>query len=387
MLNPRTLALRVFTELPFRRTPQHDREKTSDLPNFPVVDGFSKNVLIAPANSAGQAKLWAIAASKVPGWTGFNMTYQRGSGFAHPTDSSGQESAVVYSPKWARQLRALIVEGFSAVIYESLLPLLGSVHFQDAAREIRYFQRTGIKTAVLWHGSDIRDPFLHRSNTAGSVFFDAPADTVLSLSKIVKRNARIVDRLGVPTFVSTPDLLRYQPRAKWLPLVVPPAFIGVGSTLRDSERPLVLHLPSQGYLKGTATIATEMRQLDDEGVIRYIQPGRVPHSEVRALLEAADIVIDQIGMDAYGVATIEAMSLGKTVVGQVGAFVRDVVRTKTGQEVPVQEATAETIRAVVRELAADFSKRKQLAAVGREYVEKVHSLRNATQALTPFLEG
>lgn len=390
MLSPSTVALRVFAELPHpmqRKLGRGPAWSDGDLPVLPEANRSSKNLLIAPANSAGQAKLWSMAASEIPGWTGYNLTYRRGPSFAHATDSIGLEAAVVYSPKWARKLRRLITEDFSAVIYESLLPLLGSLHFQDATREIRYLKKAGVKTAVLWHGSDIRDPNVHKSITQGSVFHEAPDATVRGLGESTKRNAAALKHLGVPVFVSTPDLLRYQPSATWLPVVVSDSFLEGELGLQASTRPVVLHLPSQGYLKGTEAISREMRRLDREGVIQYLQPERVPHFEVRALLERADIVVDQIGMNLYGVAAIEAMALGKTVVGQVGDFIRDVVKTRTGWEVPVQEADAVTLGPVVQDLATNVSFRTSLAASGRQFVKDVHSPKQAAQAMTPFLEG
>lgn len=390
MLSPSTIALRALTSLPpsWRQKLGQERQvNPEDLPLLPEPNRAVKNLLIAPANSAGQAKQWAAAASEVPGWTGVNMTYRRSAGFAHDSDSAGLESAVVYSPQWAKRLRKLVVADFSAVIYESLFPLFGSLYFQDAVREIRYLQRHGVKTAVLWHGSDIRSPHVHRATTVGSVFASAPAKEVDALTQMVANNAKRVEKVQVQTFVSTPDLLQYQPEATWLPLVVAREFLAGPVVASDSRVPTVLHLPSRGYLKGTAKIAAQMQDLADQGVIHYLQPERVPHAEVRRLVESSDIVVDQIGMDAYGVAALEALSLGKVVVGQVGGFVRDAVHARTGWQVPVQEANAQTLTSVVSDLAADPAKRVSLAPVGREYVQAVHSPTRAAHAMTPFLQG
>ncbi len=390
MVTLETVALKLFTSLPpalKRRVNPKQTAENSDLPALPVPNPNTNNLLIGPSNSAGQAHLWARAANEVPGWSGCNISYHRPGGFSHRSDFSGSETAVVYSPDWARDLRSLIIQEFDAVIFESLLPLFGSLQYQDAVREIRYLQRRGVKTAVLWHGSDIRRPSIHKRTTTGSVFLDAPPDAAKELENTARRNAEQIAKAHTKAFVSTPDLLRYQPEATWLPLQVDPSFLSTHVEIIDRTVPTVLHLPSRSYLKGTRTIAAQMQVLEAAGVIRYIQPDRVAHAQVRGLLEAADIVIDQLGMDAYGVATLEALALGRTVIGQVGDFVRDAVRSRTGKEIPVQEASGHTLASVVEDVATNFDRRLALSVAGRSYVNDVHSPSSAATALTPFLEG
>lgn len=389
MVSAATLALKVFTSLPPALTRNFRLRKGFDdavLPDFPECDSSKCNLLIGPANSAGQGHLWATAVNELPGWAGWNLQYRRSRGFSHQAHSVGLEGAVVYNPHWAKQLRRTIVQDFSAVIVESLLPLFGVVHLQDAAKEIRYLQRHGVNVAVLWHGSDIRNPQTHRDTTVGSVFFDAPPDSLQKLVRSTDQNHKKASDLDIQVFVSTPDLIRYQPTATWLPLQVEPAFLNEPVNARKVEVPTVLHMPSRSYLKGTDTIVREMQKLQDAGVILYVQPERLSHSEVREVMRQADIVIDQIGTDSYGVTTIEALALGKTVVGQVGDFVRDFVRRETLQEIPVLEADASTLSRVVAEVSGQPQKRLELGEEGRHYVTTVHSPNAAAAALAPFLE-
>lgn len=383
-----TIALRVLASLPKAVTnvirPRDWGEE--DLPLLPVPRPGKKNLLIGPANSAGQARLWAESANEVPGWAGSNIAYVRAPRFSHESDAIGLEKAVVYSPQWARTLRKRIVNGYSAIIIESLQPLFGSLHFQDPTREIRYLQRHGLKVGVLWHGSDIRDPGAHAANVNGSVFLNAPAESVNDLHSVVQRNLkRLAATKRITTFVSTPDLLRYQPNATWLPIQVHPSFLHQPLQPVGGSPPTVLHLPSRGYLKGTKVIDRHMRSLARSGIIHYVTPQQVPHSAVRRILEDADIVIDQIGMDAYGVASLEALALGKTVVAQVGTFVREQVGRRTGMVIPIQEANADTIKHVVQSLAQHPAQREKLAYSGREYVRVVHSPQAAAAALASFL--
>lgn len=385
------VALRLAAELPdpLKRLYLKETGRKEDLPEVPVPAPDKRNLLIGPANSAGQAHLWAKAAGLVSGWAGENTTYARGSSFAFDTDYEGKESSVVWSPSWARRMRAEVAEGYSAVLNESLRPMLGSLHFQDAARELEYWKRRGLATGVLFHGSDIRVPSKHMDAFPHSVFYDADPEDLAVLEQIATKNNRTMGRLGAPAFVSTPDQLFYRPEATWLPLQIAPTFWEKPKDVVKQAAtgpPTVMHLPSKGYLKGTQWVAPQMRALEEQGVIRFLLPSRFPHSKMKEILAQADIVIDAIGMGAYGVTTVEALSLGKVVVAEVGDFVRGFVREATGLEIPTQEANRHTLTDVVAALAADPEKRARLGKQGRAYVEAVHSPQAAADALTGFLQ-
>ena len=300
-----------------------------------------------------------------------------------------RSSSVVWNPRWARALRARIAENYSALLNESLRPMLGSLHLQDAVKEIEYFKKRGLSVGVIFHGSDIRLPSKHMELFPDSVFFDAAPTDLSALERIATRNNREVERLDISTFVSTPDQLAYRPNATWLPLQLTRAFWETDpdvSSHPTTGPPTVLHVPSKGYLKGTQWIDPQMRKLQDKGIIRFVSPSHFPHSKMKDTLSQADIVIDAIGMGAYGVTTVEALALGKVVVGEVGTFVRDIVRQRTGLEIPTQEANRHTLSEVIAALAGDPERRKQLGKEGVAYARAVHSPQAAAEALTGFLQ-
>lgn len=392
MMRPSTVLLRAVAALPPRVKQKILKVEpilaAKNLPSLPGSNEGKRNLLIGPANSAGQAKLWAQAAATTPGWSASNLTYVSEGMFNFASDYSVPEKSVVYSPKWAKALRTNLVENYAAVLDESLLPLFGSLSFQDATRELTYLRKHGLRIGVICHGSDIRVPSQQIAQINNSVFLEAPPDTVAALEAQSIRNNALLDRLNVPTFVSTPDLLKYRPDATWLPLQVPVAFRGgsVVESVPAAEAPVVLHLPSKSYTKGTPAIKAQMQKLHDQGIINFVTPGTVPHSEMRNLMVGADIIIDAIGMGAYGVTSVEALALGKTVVAEVGHFTRLKVKELTGQTVPIQEATIATLTDVVTGLARDTGFRRKLAEEGRDYVASVHSVDAAREALSDFLD-
>jgi glycosyltransferase involved in cell wall biosynthesis len=163
--------------------------------------------------------------------------------------------------------------------------------------------------------------------------------------------------------------------ARWVPeaVVVPP-----GLDLRlyaprppsDNPRPLVVHAPSNRAKKGTQVVIDACAQLPVE---LDIVEG-VPHAAARERYARADIVVDQLEVGWHGVFALEAMALGKPVVGHVKPDVVERSAEAFGARLPIVPATKETLVEALRPLVADPRRRRELGASGRAYVEQVHDI-------------
>ena len=199
-------------------------------------------------------------------------------------------------------------------------------------------------------------------------------------------NAALVAKAGVPVFVSTPDLLQWVPEATWCPVVVNPARWRVAAaTARSPGVPVVAHAPSHRWLKGTDLIEPMLRRLAEEGVIEYRQIIGVPHATMPAFYADADIVLDQFVLGIYGVAACEAMASGRLVMSHVDSATRAQVRERTGLELPVHEATVESLETELRRAAAEPGAFEALRTAGPAFVESVHDGHRSAAALAPFL--
>lgn len=199
-------------------------------------------------------------------------------------------------------------------------------------------------------------------------------------------NAALAAKAGVPVFVSTPDLLQWVPEATWCPVVVDPARWRVAAVTKSSPTlPVVAHAPSHKWLKGTALIEPMLRRLSAEGVIEYRQIIGVPHALMPAFYADADIVLDQFVLGIYGVAACEAMASGRLVMSHVDADTRTQVREMTGLELPVHEATVDSLETELRLAAAQPDAFEALRTAGPAFVESVHDGRRSAAALAPFL--
>ncbi|MGO2739557.1 MAG: glycosyltransferase family 4 protein, partial [Cellulosimicrobium funkei] len=99
----------------------------------------------------------------------------------------------------------------------------------------------------------------------------------------------------------------------------------------------------------------------------------------------ADVVLDQFALGSYGVAACEAMAAGRVVVSHVSDQVRDEVRRSTGTDLPVVQAEAGSLRAVLLRLLDDRDAARDAASRGPELVRRLHDGRAAAAALAPFL--
>jgi glycosyltransferase involved in cell wall biosynthesis len=167
--------------------------------------------------------------------------------------------------------------------------------------------------------------------------------------------------------VGSYDALRWVPDAH----VVPP-----GLDLRDytpvpsedRRRPVVLHAPSSRSRKGTEHVIAACEGLYvDLDIVEGLR-----HDEARRHYERADIVVDQLNAGWYGVFALEAMALGKPVLGYLREEAVRETESALGVEVPIVPVTKETLRERIAELAASADARRRIGASGRAYVEHVH---------------
>lgn len=145
----------------------------------------------------------------------------------------------------------------------------------------------------------------------------------------------------------------------------------------DRERPVVLHAPSSRARKGTEHVVAACKELDVE--LEVVEG--LDHREAFERYRNADVIVDQLNAGWYGVFAIEAMALGKPVV----TFLHDEAVRKTeeafGVDVPIVNATAETLADALRPLVESAEERRRVGRASRAYAEEVHDLERMTDRL------
>lgn len=347
-----------------RRT---DRREVSVAPHTPT------RVLITPANYAGQATQWAAAVEAADPDVGVR-TLAIESSFAFPSDAKVARRVFQNSASWQRaQLEAS--RSFTHVLVESLIPPFGRLAGRDLKTQLDLLGPS-VSAAILCHGSEIRRP-------RPEVFPDE-RDYRLA-ERVTARNRDLLAVLRRPVFVSTPDLLEDAPNATWVPVVIDAERWSAAADTDRAEtasRTLrVVHAPSSSAVKGTALIAPTMTRMHSAGTVEYVEITGVPHADMPGVYADTDVVLDQFLLGSYGAAACEAMAAGKVVVSHVDESVRERVRGVTGLELPIVEATAQSLETVLVGLAGDPVRRERLAQEGRAFVSAVHDGRFSAEAL------
>jgi glycosyltransferase involved in cell wall biosynthesis len=218
-----------------------------------------------------------------------------------------------------------------------------------------WFKMIG-KVCVHWHGSKLRN----MGNSGLSKYADC-------------------------IFVSTPDLLRFEERAEWIPNPIDLQSLPSPDlqNVEKTDNINILHAPSRRNVKGTDGIISAVKTLKKEGYnveLRLME--NKTHDEVIKMMCKSDIVIDQISptIGAYGVVSIEGMSLKKPVI----CSLKKEYLTDFYRGCPIVNADFGNLNEKLRYLVEDESARRTYGKNGRVYVERVHDVVTITKQVLSY---
>lgn len=345
---------------------------SSHVPPATEAPNASIRVYIGPTNYAAQGYLWSRALMEHrPDIGARSMAVELPGTFSFPTDTRVPVAVYNRSTAWQKAEFASVGR-FSHVLFEAERPLFGTLFDRDVERESDALRDLGLSTAWLSHGTDARSPRDHLARTPWSPFSDSPAETA-QLQADADRNIALLTRTDRPVFVSTPDLLLDLPDAIWCPVVVNPTEWAAARPLLSESRLVVAHVPSMASTKGTHLIDAPIRALESAGAVEYRHIRGVASAQMPAIIGDTDIVLDQFRIGSYGVAACEAMAAGRVVLGHVLPEVRARVRSVTGLELPIVEATPDTIATVLTDLRDDPDRMRAIGLESTRFVAEVHS--------------
>ncbi len=192
--------------------------------------------------------------------------------------------------------------------------------------------------------------------------------------------------------VSTPDLLRLMPEARWQPNLVPEQ----EPLLRPAERlwsgPLVLaHSPTRKDLKNTDELLSVVQGLGRAGVEICLELiDNVPHAECLARKRTSHALFDHM-QGYYGVSSLEGLSQGLAVIAGLDEWNRAQVAEFTGvpaNELPwVLARTPDELAARLRELAGDLGRCREIGLGSRRFLEQHWSEARVAGQLSDFWDA
>jgi hypothetical protein len=348
-----------------------------------AADAGVTSLWVGPTNSAGQGYAWARALDRFDPVVRTEVwTLDRISAFVFPTDVRVPPESWG-SRSWSLAHRRDVRRRFSHVLMESGLGVFGALGGGDLGGDLAALRQAGLTAGVAFHGSEVRSPRLHRQLEPTSPFRDQDWDLGVRLQQTCDRIMRQLEDFDGPRFVSTLDLVDYVPDAQWLPVVVDTRAWAPGPPVLERPRPVLLHVPSNPELKGSAVFEPIAQQLAERGLVEYRRVENVAVEDMPGLVRDADIVFDQFSLGLYGVQAAQAMATGRVVVSYVG----DRIRGRLPVELPIVEASPQTLVEVVERLLDDRDTAREQAARGPEFVARFHDGRLAGQTLARWVHG
>ncbi|RZU52399.1 glycosyltransferase involved in cell wall biosynthesis [Krasilnikovia cinnamomea] len=336
---------------------------------------------VGPANYAGQAAGFAQAVCRLRDDVSAEVfMYRSAQDRCFPADVYLDDAQLNQPELQVEQVRR-IRRRYTHLLAEAFRPVFGRLNGYHIGADLPMLASAGIKVALLAHGTEVRDPARHLAEHPFSHFRDAEPDRVANLTAITERNRRVAEQSGLPVYVTTPDLLDDLPWATWTPLVVDVDAWYCDRPVMERVRPVVLLAPSARWTKGTDRVLPVLEDLDRRGAIELRLAEQVQWAEMRKQIHDADVVIDQFTTGAYGALSCEAMAAGRVVV----AYLSDRVKAVAGADLPIVEATPDTLATALQSLIDDRDHAAKTGAASREFAVTHHNGERTARALSDFL--
>jgi glycosyltransferase involved in cell wall biosynthesis len=188
-------------------------------------------------------------------------------------------------------------------------------------------------------------------------------------------------------FVTNPCWSHCSPDFEYLPSPLEPSLAALPQiilTPKSSKDPIViLHAPSNPYIKGTPHVKRAVEELQKEGFnveLRVIQ--NLTRAEAMRQYGNGDIFIEQLHLGSYGNAAIEAMAHGIPVISS-----NHLSHAHLAPGCPIVHADPVTITDRLRELVCDYELRVELGRKCYTWVREFHSSsRISAHLLNIYLE-
>ncbi len=300
----------------------------------------------------------------------------------YPTNVYRYYSDITISPDSAYSLKFIIG---TALKYDLFCFHFGHSLTGDKLWDVPWLKRMGKKVCFFFHGCDLRS-----SKYVVSKYEVNPCRNhwPMGCSANRMKAQRIARKFADAVFVSTPDLLEFIEGSVWVPQPLDLDWlnrfreISLNHIYDENKKDvLIAHAPSDRSAKGTVYLEKAVNDLKNSGVnieLRLVE--NKPYEEALAFCAEADIVVDQLLAGAYGQYAVEMMALGKPVV----SYIREDVRSKYPDDMPVISADPNVIQSVLLDLINRKSEWKRIGASGIEYVNRVHDSKKVALITTKY---
>src|SRR6266487_2212635 len=184
--------------------------------------------------------------------------------------------------------------------------------------------------------------------------------------------------------VSTPDLLKYAPNARWLPSPIDLKEIGAtiselaSSNNKERQENKIIKVAHYPYYKNYSAFdyySDVLSRLQNEKKCETINILQQSHSQALRIMATSDIIIGKILPDVgwFGKFELEGMALGKSVITYVSEELYEKYKP------PVYRTTKDTFKKDLETFIQDQVERERLSQEGPSYVRTNHSLESIVE--------
>jgi len=150
----------------------------------------------------------------------------------------------------------------------------------------------------------------------------------------------------------------------------------------SQKKPLLLHIPTHPFVKGTVHIRHAFERLKSEGLsFDYeIAEPNLTQEQFRKKLSECDIYVDELRCGTYGYTAVEAAGSGKPTV----TYILEQVVAQYPADLPFVNANPDTIYDVLKMLILDGELRHDIGKKSRDFVVKYHDIPKTVQDLIQY---
>jgi glycosyltransferase involved in cell wall biosynthesis len=346
------------------------------------------NILFAPSNFASFASITMEALNKIPGVKARGISLSR-----HKYWSFGAGWTILdeYTP-WKRNfLKRAYQSLYRNYKFVQLILWADVVHWQfniggETTFDIHYGLLKKLRKPVIieWLGGDIRvpeivcasNPYYKKYRELG-IFGNTFENKVRSRAiqqKFAALNALPAVCPEISLFVDKdlfPDLFTLYQRIDTSK--IQPRFPDAHRT-----KPVVVHTPSNTGNKGTRDVRAAIAALQEKGLhFEYIEIHNKPKEEANEAIRQADIFLDQFILGSYGMATCEAMAMGKPVF----CYLMPAVTAVLPEDCPIVNANLDNLPEILEAFIKAPQLRYETGVRSRDYVVHYHDADKIAQDL------
>ena len=254
--------------------------------------------------------------------------------------------------------------------------------------DLRYAARLGKARLVEFWGTDIRIPEIAAADNPflAKMYREYPEEVgrrAEASRRIQRRFARFGFECLLPGVVLEPyidaDLfpVTYASKSRVILSDFEPRYPDPRQTV-----PLVVHSSSHKTRKGTDAVLRAVEELRKTYRFEFKLIHGVTRREAMQYVRRCDVFLDQFVFGAYGVAAVEAMALGKPVVG----YIKPTLAARCPADLPIVNATPENLGEVLEKLLASGRLRHETGRASRAFVEKHHDAHKIARNLVNIYE-